>query len=150
MTAISITLPDDKATQALGRRLARVVKRGDFLAVFGDLGAGKTTLARGLIHHLAGREIDVPSPTYTLVQTYELPDITFWHFDLYRLKSPDDIFELGWEDCADGVAFVEWPGQAGPHLPKWRLDITLETSGDGRIARLEPHGEDWQTCLDGF
>mgnify|MGYP000323389034 CR=1 FL=1 len=97
-----------------------------------------------------GQGVDVPSPTYTLVQTYEGPDCPIWHFDLYRLNAPDDVYELGWDDTQDGVALVEWPDKAGRLLPAWRLDVTLEMSGDGRRAILEPQGEDWQTRLDGF
>lgn len=127
-----------------------MLRGGDCIALHGELGAGKTTLARGLIADLCDDAADVPSPTYTLVQTYDAPDFTLWHFDLYRLKIANEVFELGWDDAAAGVMLIEWPGNAGPHLPRWRLDLTLEIDGDERRARLEPRGEDWQTRLDDF
>ena len=132
----------------LGARLALFLRRGGVIAVPGDLGAGKTTLAGGLIQSLLGHEEEVPSPTYTLVQMYEGPDFPVWHFDLYRLENADDVHELGWDETQDGVALIEWPDRAGAHLPANRLDVFLEISGDGRRARLEPGGEGWQERLD--
>lgn len=139
-----------KETHRLGEALATILRAGDVIALKGDLGAGKTTLTRGLIQALCRPETDVPSPTYTLVQTYEAPDFILWHFDLYRLEHADEIFELGWTETASGVAIVEWPEKGGSHLPSQRLVIHLETIGDGRRAILEPIGEDWQNRLDGF
>ena len=89
----------------------------------------------------------MPSPTYTLVQTYDGPAFPIHHFDLYRLERPDEVQELGWEETMDGLALIEWPDKAGDHLPAWRLDLTLEETPEGRTARLEPHGEDWQARL---
>ena len=143
-----LELASDGDTRALGARLALLLRRGDVIALHGDLGAGKTTLARGLIQSLLGHEEEVPSPTYTLVQMYEGPDFPVWHFDLYRLENADDVHELGWEETQDGVALVEWPDRAGAHLPANRLDVFLEISGDQRRARLEPGGEGWQERLD--
>ena len=147
---LTLDLPDPAATTRLGAALALLLRGGDVIALHGGLGAGKTTLARGLIAALCGAQTEVPSPTYTLAQIYDAPDFTLWHFDLYRLESPDDVAELGWDEAASGVSLIEWPGSAGAHLPRWRLDLTLEVDGEGRIARLEPQGEDWQTRLDGF
>jgi len=147
---IDFDLPDEAATQALGARLAGLLKSGDLLALYGGLGAGKTTLSRGLIRALMGDTLDVPSPTYTLVQTYDTDTFTLWHFDLYRIESADALTELGWQDTGDGVALVEWPERAEGHLPAWRLDIRLCEDGTGHKARLEPHGEDWQNRLHGF
>ena len=141
-------LASDGDTRALGARLALLLRRGDVIALHGDLGAGKTTLARGLIQSLLGHEEEVPSPTYTLVQMYEGPDFPVWHFDLYRLENAEDVQELGWDETQDGVALIEWPDRAGAHLPANRLDVFLEISGDGRRARLEPGGEGWQERLD--
>ncbi|MEM9670263.1 MAG: tRNA (adenosine(37)-N6)-threonylcarbamoyltransferase complex ATPase subunit type 1 TsaE [Pseudomonadota bacterium] len=135
------------ATLALGAALAPLLQQGDMIALWGGLGAGKTTLARGLLTSLCG-EIDVPSPTFTLVQTYSLPAYTLWHFDLYRLKDPSELNELAWEDTVEGVALVEWPERAGDSLPVWRLDVTLIPEDGARRARLEPQGEDWQKRLD--
>jgi len=140
-------LPSLEATTRLAQALAPVLTPGDVIALRGGLGAGKTTFARALIEALLGRESDVPSPTYTLVQTYDGPDFPIFHMDLYRLEQPDHVFELGWDETQSGLALIEWPDRAGTHLPAWRLDLTLEILGDTRKAILEPHGEDWQTRL---
>jgi len=145
-----VPLDDEHATLTFGAALAELLQAGDVVALRGDLGAGKTTLARGLIRALCGVETEVPSPTYTLVQTYEAGAFPVFHFDLYRLNRPDEVFELGWDETLSGLALIEWPDKAGTHLPKFRLDITLKNAGDGRAAHLEPVGEDWQTRLDGF
>lgn len=143
-----IDLPDEAATTALGAAMAPLLRMGDVIALHGDLGAGKTTFARGLVRQLCGLEEDVPSPTYTLVQIYEAPLFPVWHFDLYRLENTEDVLELGWDETADGVSVIEWPERAGSRLPKHRLDVYLENSGEGRLARLEPIGEGWQERLD--
>ncbi|MBI1254725.1 MAG: tRNA (adenosine(37)-N6)-threonylcarbamoyltransferase complex ATPase subunit type 1 TsaE [Hyphomonas sp.] len=143
-----LELASDADTRALGGQLAQLLRRGDVIALHGDLGAGKTTLVRGLIQSLLGREEEVPSPTYTLVQMYEGPGFPVWHFDLYRLEHADDVQELGWDETPDGAVLIEWPDRAGEHLPVNRLDVFLEISGDGRRARLEPGGEGWQERLD--
>ncbi len=150
MSRLELDLPDDQATTALGHALAGLVRSGDVIALHGGLGAGKTTLARGLICALAGEPTEVPSPTFTLVQTYPTAALTVWHFDLYRLETPDELIEIGWQEAADGLALVEWPDRAGDALPAQRLDVFLRTFQDGRRVGLEPHGEDWQTRVDGF
>ncbi|MEQ9314451.1 MAG: tRNA (adenosine(37)-N6)-threonylcarbamoyltransferase complex ATPase subunit type 1 TsaE [Henriciella sp.] len=150
MDALEFHLGDLAATDRLARRLAPHLKAGDVIALHGGLGAGKTTFSRALISALLGAETEVPSPTYTLVQTYDGPDFPIFHFDLYRLETPDDVMELGWEETMDGLALIEWPGKAGEHLPQWRLDLTLEETADGRTARLVPRGEDWQARLHGI
>lgn len=147
---LSFSLANLGATEALAQRLAPHLKAGDVVALHGGLGAGKTTFARALISALIGQETEVPSPTYTLVQSYDGPAFPIFHFDLYRLSDPDDVFELGWDETQTGLALIEWPDQAGSHLPVWRLDLTLEIAGDIRNARLEPQGEDWQTRLHDF
>lgn len=143
-------LPDLAATKALAEKLAPLLKAGDVIALHGGLGAGKTTFSRALISALLGQETEVPSPTYTLVQTYDGPDFPIFHFDLYRLNSPYEVDELGWDETQDGLALIEWPDQAGSRLPAWRLDLSLELTGEIRVARLEPRGEDWQTRLHEF
>ena len=143
-----LELASDADTRALGGQLAQLLRRGDVIALHGDLGAGKTTLVRGLIQSLLGHGEEVPSPTYTLVQMYEGPGFPVWHFDLYRLEHADDVQELGWDETPDGAVLIEWPDRAGEHLPVNRLDVFLEISGDGRRARLEPGGEGWQERLD--
>lgn len=94
--------------------------------------------------------MDVPSPTYTLVQLYDSGPLPVWHFDLYRLKSPDEVVELGWDETQDGIALIEWPDRAGAYLPEWRLDVTIEILAEGRRVTLEPRGEGWQRRLHGF
>lgn len=144
---VEIFLPTTQATEMLGARIAQHLETGDFIALWGGLGAGKTTFARGLIRALDPAAIEVPSPTYTLVQTYETPKGLLWHFDLYRLKHAEEVFELGWRDAADGLSLVEWPQQAGALVPADRLDVSLMPDASSRHARLEPHGERWQERL---
>lgn len=141
-------LADLAATTDLAKRIAPVLRAGDVIALHGGLGAGKTTFARALISTLCGQDMEVPSPTYTLVQTYDGPAFPIFHFDLYRLEAADEVFELGWDETQAGLALIEWPNNAGPHLPAWRFDLFLEILGDIRTARLEPQGEDWQTRLN--
>lgn len=129
-------LKDEAATLAFGARLSRALKTGDCVALRGDLGAGKTTLVRGLIQSQLG-DIQVPSPTYTLVQTYDLPDYELWHCDLYRLERPEDAYELGLMEAFEEAAVIlEWPDRLGHLLPKTALEISLTFDGDGRIATL--------------
>jgi len=142
-----LDLPDLAATQALARRIAPHLRAGHVIALEGGLGAGKTSFARALVSALLGEPTDVPSPTYTLVQTYEGPDFPIYHFDLYRLDDPADLDELGWEDTLDGLALIEWPGKADARLPAWRMTISLEIVGQGRRATLEWTGEDWQDMV---
>jgi tRNA threonylcarbamoyladenosine biosynthesis protein TsaE len=167
---LTLSLENEAQTLAFGAALGVRLRAGDFIALTGPLGAGKTTLARGLIRAFVGSQIDVPSPTFTLVQTYSglssgskrallasplIPPLTqsgldLYHFDLYRLKNAEEVWELGWEDIAGGVALVEWPDKAGEHLPDDRLDIALSFQGDGRIAQFftrEP--ESWKDRLNG-
>lgn len=143
-------LPTLAATTALAERLAPRLKAGDLIALHGGLGAGKTTFARALINILIGQPTEVPSPTYTLVQTYHGPTFPIFHFDLFRLDNPAEVHELGWDDTPTGLALVEWPDKAGAFLPTWRLDIIFNSDDETRLATLEPHGEDWQTRLHGI
>ena len=143
-------LNDLAETTAFARRVAPMLRAGDVLALHGELGAGKTTFARALISILMGQDTEVPSPTYTLVQTYDGPVFPIYHFDLYRLDHADEVFELGWDETQNGLAVIEWPNQAGPHLPSWRLDMTFKITGDSRRVRLEPQGEDWHNRIHEF
>ena len=137
MAAIERFLADEQATSRFGEDVAAALRLGDVVALKGDLGAGKTALARAIIRSLAGDEtLDVPSPTFTLVQSYEtrLPVV---HFDLYRLGSPSDLDELGFaEEAAEAVTLVEWPERAGARLPSDAIEIALEHRGEGRLARI--------------
>ena len=134
---------------AVGAKLAALLGAGDILLLRGDLGAGKTTLARGIIRALTG-ETEVPSPTYTLVQTYNTPDIEVWHADLYRLDVPPDILPLGLLDVRDEVvSLVEWPDRMGPYLPPDALDVEISFDGDGRtVVFRAPEHTDWRERLE--
>ena len=133
-----MSLPDERATDQLGATLAARLRIGDIIGLKGELGAGKTTLARAILRAAAeDARLIVPSPTFTLVELYESPHGTFWHFDLYRLETPEQVFELGWEEAlAEGISLIEWPERLGPLLPK-HLSVTLEVDGDGRRALLD-------------
>jgi tRNA threonylcarbamoyladenosine biosynthesis protein TsaE len=148
-----IDLPDQKATEAFGRRLAAVLRRGDVVALRGGLGTGKTTLARAVVAALSPDAEDVPSPTFTLVQTYPvaLQDgaAELWHFDLYRLERTDQVYELGIEEAlGEAVCLIEWPDIALGLIPDDRL-LTIElqiAGGQARRARIEG-GATWRQRL---
>ncbi len=126
---LSLDLANEAATLRLGARLAALARPGDVLALDGPLGAGKTLLARGFIQALLGEDEEVNSPTFTLVQTYDTPVAPVWHFDLYRLTQPEEVYELGWDEAlAQGILLVEWPERLGPLLPRQRLDVALDPS----------------------
>lgn len=137
-----IALPSLAATAALAGRIAPLLRRGDTVALWGDLGAGKTSLAREILRALGVTE-DVPSPTFTLVQTYETPRLTVAHYDLYRLKRPRELDELGFREALeDGAALVEWPERAPDYLPDETLHLRLTL--DSKIRRVKATGpERW-------
>jgi tRNA threonylcarbamoyl adenosine modification protein YjeE len=121
-----LDLPDEAATAALAGRIAVVARAGDVIALKGELGAGKTAFARAFIAARGGGE-EVPSPTFTLVQVYDLDPVPVWHFDLYRLGTREEAWELGIEDAfAGAISLIEWPERLGPLLPARRLEIALE------------------------
>lgn len=145
--ADSLVLKDAAATEALGARLGAALQPGDCVCLWGGLGAGKTTLARGAISAWMGAPEEAPSPTFTLVQIYESARGELWHLDLYRLKHPDEAFELGLEDAfVTAATLIEWPERLGAYLPKDRLDVRLSPEGDGRRVLLEPQGK-WERAL---
>lgn len=146
-----IDLPDEAATETLGRRLASVVRPGDVIALAGPLGSGKTTLARAFIRDLTSPDEEVPSPTFTLVQTYPGARGTIWHFDLFRLERPEEALELGIEEAFDsGISLIEWPERLGPWLPPARLEVVL-APGRGEAARTARFAGDaaWRSRLVG-
>ena len=126
--------------------IAAAIEPGDLITLSGDLGAGKTTFARALIRHLAGDEsVEVPSPTFTLMQAYELPRFTLVHADLYRLSGPGELAELGFDDLPESaVMLLEWPDRAAGSLPPDRLDVALTLSPQQgetfRNARITGYG----------
>ncbi|MEJ1978474.1 MAG: tRNA (adenosine(37)-N6)-threonylcarbamoyltransferase complex ATPase subunit type 1 TsaE [Acetobacteraceae bacterium] len=131
-------LPNLAATEALGARLARVMRRGDAILLDGPLGAGKSALARALIRAAVGDPaLDVPSPSYTLVQAYDTPAGPVHHFDLWRLDGPAGVVELGWDEARLGIVVVEWADRLGALRPDDALAIELQTAAeDSRRAVL--------------
>ncbi len=123
------TTHSENETKKIAAALASDIRSGDILLLHGNLGAGKTVFARSLIRTLSDApELEVPSPTFTLVQTYEAKDFHLWHFDLYRLEDPEEIYELGWEEAlSDGIVLVEWPERLGTLKPARYLDIHIST-----------------------
>ncbi|MCQ1852121.1 tRNA (adenosine(37)-N6)-threonylcarbamoyltransferase complex ATPase subunit type 1 TsaE [Neorhizobium galegae] len=136
-TALTLTLADEAETIRLGEDLALALKKGDWIALSGDLGAGKSTFARAFLRALADEdELEVPSPTFTLVQSYELR-IPVSHFDLYRLGDASELDELGFDEAlSGGICLVEWPEVADALLPQARIQLKLEQSGSGRTATI--------------
>jgi tRNA threonylcarbamoyladenosine biosynthesis protein TsaE len=124
------------------------LRPGEALCLSGGLGAGKSCLARALIRALTTPDEEAPSPTFTLVQTYQTPSLAIWHFDLYRLNDPREARELGMEEAVDGLSLIEWPERLGQYLPSARLEVRLSFEGEGRIARLADL-DDWSSRLDG-
>lgn len=149
MTA-TLRLPEAEATESLARAIAPRLRPGDMLGLVGGLGAGKSLFARALIHaRLAesGRHEDIPSPSYTLVQTYDLGTAELWHADLYRLGGLDEIAELGLEDAFDhAICVVEWADRLGTALPRRHLMLTIDfvaDADDARIVTIAAVGEGW-------
>ncbi len=132
----TIALPHLAATEALARRLASLVRPGDSVLLDGPLGAGKTTLARAFLRAAAGDPaLEVPSPTFTLVQAYETTIGLISHYDLWRLSGSAGLTELDWEDARDGIVLVEWPDRLGALRPDNALDIAIRLQdGDARQA----------------
>jgi N-acetylmuramate 1-kinase len=144
--SFTVTLSNEEATRRFAIDIAAALEPGDLVTLSGDLGAGKTAFARALIRHLAGDDaVEVPSPTFTFLQTYELPRLTLVHADLYRVAGTAELAELGFDDLSDGaVVLMEWPDRAAGFLPPDRLDIafTLAPAGgpDMRNVRCVGYG----------
>ncbi|RTL56459.1 MAG: tRNA (adenosine(37)-N6)-threonylcarbamoyltransferase complex ATPase subunit type 1 TsaE [Rhodocyclaceae bacterium] len=145
---LSLTLPDEAATLALGAALAQVLAIGDLVTLEGDLGAGKTTLVRGLLQGL-GYQGKVKSPTYSLVEPHVVSGLNLYHFDFYRLNQPEEYLEAGLDEyfAGQGVCLVEWPDKAAPYLPAPDLRVELAVAGDGRQAWLSAFTERGRRCL---
>jgi tRNA threonylcarbamoyladenosine biosynthesis protein TsaE len=126
-----VNLKDEAATRAAGEGLAGQLRPGDVVTLSGDLGAGKTTLVRGLLGAL-GHEGEVPSPSFAIVQPYEDLEPAVWHADLYRVESASELAELGLDSLADSVLVVEWPERAGHDAWPEALRLSLEITGPRR------------------
>ena len=127
----------EEQTAEIARKFAQMTQKGDVFALYGTLGMGKSVFARAFIQILTKAE-EVPSPTFTLVQSYEAPAFEIYHFDLYRLKSEDEVFELGFEEAIyDGVCLIEWPERAGSWLPRDVFKITFESYENSRQIKVE-------------
>ena len=145
---LSAFLPDEAATLGFGEKLAQVLQPGLFVALSGELGSGKTTLARGILRGL-GYEGKVKSPTYTLVEVYELSRLDLYHFDLYRFKDSRELLEAGFRDDFDSrnVCLVEWPERAKDLLPIADLSVALAEERGGRHVRIGAQTESGKNCL---
>ncbi len=147
--SVVIGLASEAATAALAAALARLARAGDVFALAGELGAGKTVFARAFINALAPNPEEIPSPTFTLVQAYDLDWVTVHHFDLFRLAGPDEPFELGIEEAfAGGISLIEWPERLGRLLPGDHCWLSLAHGGDANSRRATLTGRgNWARWL---
>ena len=145
---LSAFLPDEAATLGFGEKLSQILQPGLFVALSGELGSGKTTLARGILRGL-GYEGKGKSPTYTLVELYELSRLNLYHFDLYRFKDSQELLEAGFRDNFNGrnVCLVEWPERAQDLLPIADLSVSLVEERGGRRVRIAAQTESGKNCL---
>ncbi|NQV99428.1 MAG: tRNA (adenosine(37)-N6)-threonylcarbamoyltransferase complex ATPase subunit type 1 TsaE [Rhodospirillales bacterium] len=142
-THTDIAIADEAAMQALAAQISAICGVGDLIALIGKLGVGKTVFARAFVCQRLNADEEVPSPTFTLVQTYDAEPAPIAHFDLYRLNHADEVLELGFEDAlAEGTVLVEWPDRLGPYLPADRLDIEISqgSQANSRTVRLTGRG----------
>lgn len=150
----NLTVKDEAATQHIARRLGRVLAAGDVICLWGDLGAGKSTFARALIKSKQIQEGEAPSPTFTLVQTYETEKEDLYHYDLYRLENEDEVLELGIDEAfSEGISLIEWPDRLGSYLPWDRLDILLahtEVGSQERVIEIHATHKRWADKLVGL
>lgn len=130
MASSTIDVNTIKETKEFAIECAKSAKPRDIFLLNGPLGAGKSVFAREFIQYFAQDAIEVPSPTFTLVQTYDLPQASIWHFDLYRLEDPEEIYEIGWEEALeDSILLIEWPERLGSLMPKEYHEIIIQPSG---------------------
>lgn len=146
----SLQTTSEKATAAFAAVLSSALSAGDLVALVGDLGCGKSVIARTIIRTLLGdADLDVPSPTFTLVQEYEGPDFAIWHADLYRLEDSEDVYELGFEEALDEtLLLVEWPDRLPEEFHENCLILSLKQTDDqgGRMLSIQGH-DGWRDRL---
>ena len=127
----------EKDTIAFAKKFAQTLKGNEIIALWGTLGMGKTVFAKAVIQELTGRKEEVPSPTFTLLQTYDTPLAEVFHFDFYRLKNPEEAYEIGIEDAfKDGISLIEWPEKIGALLPRQAINIYFEMTPEGRLISV--------------
>jgi tRNA threonylcarbamoyladenosine biosynthesis protein TsaE len=148
MLALATHLADEAATLALGAALAKALEPGVSVHLKGELGVGKTTLVRGVLRGL-GWQGRVKSPTYALVELYEVSRLSLHHFDFYRFHDPREWSDAGFRESFNGrtVSLIEWPEKAGDRLPPPDVEIALESSGEGRNASLRSRSDRGEKCL---
>ena len=145
-----ISLPLEHNTVQFAERMAPILGAGDALLLSGEIGAGKSAFSRALIRSLAGAEIEVPSPTFTLVQTYEIRPFEVWHCDLYRLTHPDEALELGLDEAFEtAICLIEWPDRLGDTKPIDALTLHFEALPDGHAVSFSANDK-WTSRLDKF
>ena len=128
----------EKETISFARKFAKTLKGSEIIALWGTLGMGKTVFARSVIQELTGRQEEVPSPTFTLLQTYDTSLGELFHFDFYRLKNPEEAYEIGIEDAFEsGICLIEWPEKIVPLLPKHTINVYFKMTPDGRQITIE-------------
>ena len=137
-------------TKHLAESFAKLLDVGDVIALYGTLGVGKTAFTRFLVQSFCGEKEEVPSPTFTLLQTYETDDFPIFHFDLYRLKKPDEVLELGIEDAFyDGVSLIEWPDKMGNYLPQKKiLKLEINCKDEVRVFTFSSDNPKWNERLE--
>ena len=146
----TLRLSSEEDTAHLGRTLSAFAQPGDCILLRGQIGAGKSALARAFIRARLGEDTEVPSPTFTLVQTYEHDDVELWHADLYRLTDPQELIELGLIDAMeDQICLIEWPELLGDDTPTSALDILLKVLPDAHLATLT-YGDHWHSRVRGI
>ena len=144
---IQIHLSTEQDTISLAQRLSAILSKGDCILLEGPIGSGKSSFARALIRHLLGQSTDVPSPTFTLVQTYEHPNFDIWHCDLYRLTDPDEVLELGLDLAfEDALCLIEWPDRLGSETPVDALLMTFAAEEKSHKVTISANAS-WQSRI---
>ncbi len=131
-----IEINSEQQMREFASNFAEGLQKGDIVLLYGDLGVGKTVFCRSLIKALCGDNTEVPSPTFTLVQLYDYDGSNIWHFDLYRLSDPSEVYELGWEEAlSEGIVLVEWPERLGKMIPNGAISVSISVLDKDPNAR---------------